>query len=194
MAETLTTQLQAINIMLGTIGEAPVNSIVTGPIPADVQTAKDILSEVSREVQSKGWSFNFEYKVTLLRDLNGYITLAGNCLKVDLTVENGQVDVVQRGLRLYDRKNHTYIFTINPVVDIIYFLSWDELPEQARRYINIKAARIFQNRIIGSETLTGFTQQDEFDALTRLQDIDSENADYSIFDNYSTYSIVQRRK
>ena len=48
---TPTTELQAINIMLSVVGEAPVNSI-TGTTTVDVSTAKNILDETSMSVQS----------------------------------------------------------------------------------------------------------------------------------------------
>ena len=50
---TPTTELQAVNIMLSTIGEAPVNSI-TGTTTVDVSTAKNILDETSMSIQSLG--------------------------------------------------------------------------------------------------------------------------------------------
>ena len=54
---TRTTQLEAVNTMLSTIGEAPVNSL-TGSLPVDASMAVNILNEVNREVQSAGWKFN----------------------------------------------------------------------------------------------------------------------------------------
>ena len=60
---TPTTELQAVNTMLSTIGEAPVNSI-TGTTTVDVSVAKNILDETSMSIQSQGWNFNtnYEYK------------------------------------------------------------------------------------------------------------------------------------
>ena len=57
---TPTTELQAVNTMLSTIGEAPVNSI-TGTTTVDVSVAKNILDETSMSVQSQGWNFNTNY-------------------------------------------------------------------------------------------------------------------------------------
>ena len=75
---TLTTQLEAVNSMLGHIGEAPVDSIATpSSLPISASTALTILDEVSREVQSDGWHFNTEYDVTLSPD-------AGNSNKICL--------------------------------------------------------------------------------------------------------------
>jgi hypothetical protein len=190
MAETLTSRLDAVNAMLGTIGDAPINSIETGSLPAEVQTAVNILHETSRKVQTRGWNFNSESDFELSKNANGNINLPGNTLKVDLTIEDWQRNVVQRGLRLYDRQNHTYVFTSNVKVDLVMFLSWDELPESAREYIKIRAARIFQARNFGSDTLNGFTEKDEFRALVDMEAADAESEDATIFQNYDTASIL----
>ena len=57
MTNANTTELEAVNSMLATIGEAPVNSI-TGTLPLDASLAKNTLNEINREVQSAGWHFN----------------------------------------------------------------------------------------------------------------------------------------
>lgn len=62
--QTRTTELEAVNTILSTIGEAPLNTL-TGSLPVDGTIAKNVLSEVAREVQSQGWHFNTHNKVTL---------------------------------------------------------------------------------------------------------------------------------
>ena len=57
MTTTVTTKLEAINVMLTAIGESPVNTI-TSSTTTDVSIAIQILDNVSREVQSVGWHFN----------------------------------------------------------------------------------------------------------------------------------------
>ena len=69
MAVAATTELESINIMLAAIGEAPINSL-TGTLPVDARLAQSTLTEVSKEVQSEGWSFNTEIDVTLTRDVS----------------------------------------------------------------------------------------------------------------------------
>ena len=44
---TKTTELEAVNTILSTIGEAPLSSL-TGSLPVDGTTAKNILSEINR--------------------------------------------------------------------------------------------------------------------------------------------------
>ena len=196
MAETLTTELEAVNKMLEGIMEAPVNTISTNDLPAEVQTAVNTLREVSRDVQKEGFAFNTDEDFELLRDANGYVYVPGNALDVDLTVDNQNADVVQRGLRLYDRKNHTYVFTFDPRVTLIQFLPWDELPEQARNYIKVRACRVFQDKVLQSDNTHGYTQQDELLARAQLEASDANNRDCSIFDSYSIARIagIQTRR
>ena len=196
MAETLTTELEAVNKMLEGIMEAPVNTISTNDLPAEVQTAVNTLREVSRDVQKEGFAFNTDEDFELLRDANGYVYVPGNALDVDLTVDNQNADVVQRGLRLYDRKNHTYVFTFDPRVTLIQFLPWDELPEQARNYIKVRACRVFQDKVLQSDNTHGYTQQDELLARAQMEASDANNRDCSIFDSYSIARIagIQTRR
>tara|TARA_A100001388_G_scaffold40948_1_gene26250 strand:- start:32156 stop:32770 length:615 start_codon:yes stop_codon:yes gene_type:complete len=172
-----TTELEAINIMLAAIGEAPVNKL-TGTLPVDVKIAQNLLNEQSKSVQGEGWSFNTEYNVVLTRSANNKINLPANVLKVDVNIhDHPQVDAVQRGLKLYDRFKHTDIFDEDLKCEVLYFLKFEELPEPARRYINIKAARVFVDRAVTDESLRTYTQQDETRARAILLDSDNENND-----------------
>ena len=186
---TLTTQLEAVNTMLGYIGEAPVNSISnTDELPVSAANAVTILDETSREVQSEGWHFNTT-KDHVLTPVNDAITLPSNTLQVDH--EGGEdIDLVQRGLSLYDRKNRTSTFTSDIKVTIVELLDWDSLPEQARRYIALRATRSLQARIVGSRELEALIIRDEFAAKANLETSDSSNSDRTIFDNYDAASRV----
>ena len=55
-----------------------------------------------------------------------------------------------RGRKLYDRKNHTDIWTKEVKASITFELDFDELPEQFRHYITVKSARIFASRFLGN--------------------------------------------
>lgn len=196
LPQGLLTELDAVNIMLGTIGEAPINSLSPDVLPADIQAARNILNEQSRNVQEKGWRFNTENEVEFIRDQNNGVSLGQNVLKFKQSAiqQDAQVDLVQRGLKVYDRKNHTYVLKINPKLDVTYFLSWDELPQAARQYITVKAARIFQTRSVGSDTLKQFTDQDEFEAKVAFEEAEGETAEFNIFNNYDVGSILLRQK
>jgi hypothetical protein len=193
MALALTTKLEAINTMLSTVGEAPVNSL-TGSLTADIRLAQNILNESSREVQSTGWHFNTDKEVTLLPNSLNQIELSDGVARVDLEGENIDTgyDVVVRGTKLYNRKERTYTFTENKKYTVTYILDWHELPESARRYIMIRASRIYQDRLVGSEKLSAFSRSDEQAALLSLRAYEMETADYSLFDNWDVAKIINR--
>ena len=47
--QTRTTELEAVNTILSTIGEAPLSTL-TGSLPVDGTMAKSVLNEINREV------------------------------------------------------------------------------------------------------------------------------------------------
>ena len=202
MAVAATTELEAINIMLAAIGEAPVNSL-TGLLPVDARTAQNTFTEINKEVQSEGWSFNTEIDVTLTRDGSNQISLPANVLRVDANIhQHPTIDPIQRGLKLYDRQNNKYEFDEDLICTVVYFRDFNEITEQARRYINIKAARVFVDRLIGDQGLRTYTQEDETRARAILTESDYANADHnllrgdpsltSIFDTYNPSSALIR--
>lgn len=184
---TLTTQLEAVNSMLGHIGESPVASISTpSTLPISASTALTILDEVSREVQSDGWYFNTEKDVTFSPDAgnSNKIVLPTDVIEAD--VADHSSDIVPRGLTLYDRKENTTAFTKDIKVTLTRLLDWDSLPEPARRYITLRAARILQGRIVGSRELEALIARDEYMAKARLEEFDAKSSDRTIFDNFDT--------
>jgi hypothetical protein len=180
MSLSKTTKLQAINTMLSSVGEPPVNSLTA--LRADSLIAQNILEEVMRDVQSYGWLFNTEDNVTLIPETGtGYIYIGDNVARVDMDPSFYNYDITIRGNRLYERKNNTYSFAEPIKVTRVLLMEYDEMPEVARRYIFIRASRIFQDRVVGSERLHAFTQADEIAALARMSEHENETGDYTIF-------------
>ena len=176
-----TSKLSAVNTLLAIIGEAPVNSL-NPPLTGDASLAERTLDEVSREVQGAGWSWNTMLYDSIPLDANtGQSQLPGNTLAVrfnPLTYPTQRF--VLRGLRLYDRIKNTYdlrtslnvAMTGNNsdlVAEIVEELVWDSIPETGRRYIMIRAGRIFANRAVTSSSIESYTQEDEANALQILK-------------------------
>ena len=203
MTTAATTELESINIMLAAIGEAPINSL-TGTLPVDARLAQSTLTEVNKEVQSEGWSFNTEIDVTQSRDpATKQIALSTDTLRIDPNIhQHPTIDAIQRGLKLYDRLNNKYEFTEDLICTVVYFRTFDEIPEPARRYITIKAARIFVDRLVSDDGLRTYTQQDEIRARAILMETDLANGDHnllrgdpsltSVFDTYSPSNALIR--
>lgn len=186
----LTTALDAVNLMLDTIGEPPVNSL-EDVTDEDVAMAIRMLGVVSRNFQTRGWEFNSETNYPMSPDINGEITLATNIARLDAT--NPGIDVTVRGNRLYDKTNRRYTFTQDVKVDVVWLLPYEEIPQAARDYIAIKAARQFQRRIQGDAVVEQYTAQEELDALTVLIDAEVEAADTNIFNEHAAFRVVNRR-
>jgi len=191
---TRTTELEAVNTILSTIGEAPLSTL-TGSLPVDGTTAKNILNEISREVQSAGWHYNSHYKVDLTRDSNNKIPVGTDVLRVELNnkYDKSSYDVVQRGSYLYNlaKNSETFEqdFTDNTLVYILDFL---KLPEQARRYITIRSARVFHDRTLGANTIHKFSSEDEARSLAVMRQAEAHTGDHSIFDSDLQLYIVNR--
>tara|TARA_E500000075_G_scaffold127211_1_gene132589 strand:+ start:1118 stop:1711 length:594 start_codon:yes stop_codon:yes gene_type:complete len=186
---TLTSKLEAVNSMLGHIGESPVNSISdTNALPISAATAISVLDEVSRSVQAEGWHFNTELKVTLSPAGDGTITLSDDILEVD-TIDTS-IDIAQRGLSLFDRSNNTSVFSKDLKVNLTRLLDFTSLPEAARRYITLRASRVFQGRIVGSRELEALIARDEYNARADLMDTEGNNSDRTIFDSYNVASRI----
>jgi len=192
---TPTTKLEAVNSMLSTIGEAPVNSLTSGLVDAD--TAETILNEVSRSVQAHGWNFNSEPDYTVAADTSGNVVLPTEILRADLAnsvtkYRSTKQEYVQRGNKMYDKIKHSFNIGTPLKLDVVVLLDFEVCPEVARRYVTVKAARIFQERVVGSDSLSAMNRNDEQEALFALREMEGDNGDYNIFDDYGTTRVLDR--
>jgi len=191
---TRTTELEAVNTILSTIGEAPLSTL-TGSLPVDGTTAKNILNEISREVQSAGWHFNTQYKVDLTRDTNNKVPVGTDVVRVQLNdkYDKSSYDVVQRGTYLFNLAKNSETFDQDFTENtLIYLLDFDKLPEQARRYITIRSARVFHDRTLGANTLHKFSSEDEARSLSVMKQDEMATGDNTIFDSDLQNYIVNR--
>ncbi len=162
-----TTELEAVNAMLGSVGEAPVSQLDNVGL-GDAASARQTLHNNSRRIQKRGWSWNTDFNMTLALAIDGTIPVPSNTLKVNPTGNYDKAGIIQRGVQLYDAVNHTYVFTAAVTVDLVSFLNFELLPETARQAIFLAAATSFQSGFLGSDTLDKFTTRD---ALTAWSDL-----------------------
>lgn len=155
------TELDAINTMLASIGESPVVSLDNDVLTTDVSVAVQTLQEISRSVQLEGWVCNTEKDYPLPPSDTGEIMLPHGTLRVSFFDPSGEY-VAVRGNRLYDLVGHTYVFSRELSATIIFHLPFDLLTECLRRYITVKALRVFQDRVIGSTQLHSYQERDEY--------------------------------
>jgi len=189
---TPTTELEAVNVCLANIGESPVSAI-TGNITVDAALARDLLRQVTREVQTHGFYWNTELNYKLIPNTADNLALPANVLSVDTTGDDKNKDLVARGRILYDRVKHTYTFSEPVYVDIVVALGFEELPEIARRYIAVRAARIYQERVMGNSSISNFNTSDEDMARAALLAENMEIEDNNMMTgNASVFGILSR--
>lgn len=163
-----TTALEAINDMLGSIGQGAVNSVEENE-SVDATSAVSILVNTSREVQERGWFFNTDYNYALYPDQNGNILIPPTMLQFEPD-DQWRGQVVERGRKLYDRENHTFEFDAGTSITgrVVWLLAFEDLPQAARTYIHRLAGRVFQENQVGSDLAYRFTKEREEEARAWL--------------------------
>lgn len=186
-------KLEAVNVMLAAIGEAPVSTLATTGL-LDVSVAETILDNVTREVLMRGWWFNREYDYPLAKNGSNEFVIGATALSVDSSAKSANWDVVERAGKLYDRYNHTFTFTdIDTLyIDVVWSFDFTELPQVVRWYITVRASRIFQTDTVGSDTLNKFTSTHESEALTYMQQAEGNAEDFNIAQGTGTNAIINR--
>lgn len=131
--------LDVVNLMLGTMGEKPLNSLTDSH--AMLSAALGKLDEANRAIQADGWWFNME-ELTLSPNLiDNAIYLPNDCLSVRTPIYN----VVKRGDRLYNLSGGTYDFTADIDVEMIRNVEFEDVPDIAATYISKRAIFAFQS-------------------------------------------------
>ena len=176
------TELAAVNQILGAVGQAPVTTLDnTNP---DVAIAYGTLLDVSREIQGEGWSFNKEVEYPFVPDNNGQILIPSNVLAIDLSdvPQNRGVDSVVRSGKLYDKTNHTYVWSNSPVLcDVTWGFDFVDIPQPIRDFIVARASSSVCIKMVGDNDLyTMLTQREALSRASALE-FDCNEGDYSIF-------------
>lgn len=173
------TKLDAVNIILSNIGQAPVVNLETGnPL---VETAELVLDEVSRTVQAEGWVFNTEYQYPFTPNADNEVVIPDNALALDTPVLD-RYSVQIRGGKLYNRTDHTFEWNqLKVALDVVWLFDYEELPEAFKNYITIRAANVFAGRSVGSKEAVRFGQAEELQARAGALEYDTQQGDYSVF-------------
>ena len=188
-------KLEAVNIILDSIGETPVSSLDSG-LP-DAEAAETKLNEINKTVQAKGWHQNTEKSLKLTPDSNSNIVVPASYLRIDTTDNSKSINVTPRTFdnksMLYDVKKQSYVFTNDLYCDIVLLLDYEDLTLELSNYIAYRAARKFQEAQMQSTRLDGFTVRGEMEAYAALMDAETENEDTNILtDNEHCWYTTNR--
>jgi len=193
------TELDAVNSILMSIGESPVNTLDTQS--PEVVIALSTLRQVCREIQSEGWSYNteYEYPFTLNSQQEVIIPVAVLQLDVNRYKHQDNYDVVRREGKLYDRYNHSFKFTDIEILycDVVWFYEFADIPQAFRDYITARAARIAAGRMVSDTDTVRILQTDEQLMRALAVEYDTKQSDYNVFNSsdlrnpYTSYKPFQ---
>jgi hypothetical protein len=204
------TKLQAVNDILWSIGELPVNSLESGLGDAEIAEAQ--LDRLSREIQLKGWQVNTTYAATLTKNISNQFTLPENTLRVDTSSRRSSRQTsspiysshlnahMKRSADdtkwlMYDGDNNSETWTTpdEMTVDIVKLLEFANLTPALQLFIWTAAAHRFQKGAMGSRVLTQYTAEMVFNAEIQAVQEDSANEDLNVIrDNPHVRSIAYR--
>ncbi|MGZ5389715.1 MAG: hypothetical protein ACXWDH_06370 [Aeromicrobium sp.] len=177
-----TSELEAVNAILATIGEAPVTSLDPELLADDAATAHAHLKASLRRTLARGWTFNTERNITIEPDVNGRIFVGADAVRV--VVANNPKIVVRHGgvgARLYDMEFRTDVFeSAQSGLSIIRLLDFDVCPEAMRDYCAIAAGRRFQQKIMGDQVKHRIEANDELRAWADLLNHEGAVAQWNV--------------
>ena len=198
----VSTELDAVNQMLSSVGQAPVTTLdLQNPEVAIVLTT---LREVNKQVQSEGWVFNTERKYVLTPDsVTKEIPFPTNVLSIDTNFNEHQsaYDPVRRNGKLYDRFNHTYEWTTDIYADIVWYVAFEDVPPIVQNYIVARAARLSATKMIGDKEITALLAEQEIQTKSAALEYECNQGDYSVFgwqdgtnyyNSYQPYTALMR--
>ena len=231
------TMLTATNSILSSIGQAPVTTTTSSNPQTNLVT--DILNATILDVLNEEWHFNTEKNVEFCPDnsLNlggvsspptnlwgnpfgqtvgvvtqGSIFVSEDILRLDITDDdiNRQYDITIRGNRVYDKVNHTFMWTHCIKCDVVYFAYFDEdmegvshltIPPVFKRYITHRASTRAAIKLTNNSNLIKALAQQELLARAACMEYECNQTDASFFGfdhnshykSYRPYQTMLRR-
>ena len=179
-----TTMLEAVNTVLGTVGNSPVSS-VDGEGIEDADIAFRSIVELTRRVCLRAFDWKTDSDYPLSRGGSGFINLPIGAMKVDPQSAATRC-VIRRNpaneqMGLWDKSNRTFKFTAPVPCEITWAFPFEDLPEIARDFIVLSAGRTFQKRFVGSQVLDRYTAEDVAIANAELQKTELRSRDFNLF-------------
>lgn len=196
MLITPSTKIESVNSMLSAVGEAPITNLDEDL--AEAQMAVNTLDTTSREVQSRGWSWNTDRKRKMSLAANGEILIPVNAMKIDAVDGNtGQPDrskrFVIRDRKIYDMINRTYTFTEAQYVDLVIALDFHELTESTRRFITLDATTRYMTDVLGADADLQQVQAQAQRAWIQLEWEEDKTSDNNILKDQPLTSLISNR-
>ena len=171
---------------------------VPAPIDANVITsdpdwirAQGILNATTREALHKGLEFNQDTDYTLNQEVDGTVLIPAGTLRW-VVVNDWEERYTERDNKVYDAVNQTDVISADLVVNIVWDITFDSMPEMIKNYLTIKSAYRFVARLKGSDSVLQTIQQDLDDANYEYLRYQGRTNGMSLLDNYEVHQIASR--
>lgn len=181
-------ELDAINIILSSVGSDPVNSL-DDEADVDLSNAKFLLEKTSRDLQRKGWDFN-TYNYTMYPDAFSKRILWDN--RIIKFKSQDSNTYAKRGIYLYDMTNSTFEFKDKIVLTAILGLDFDDLPDCFKNYIAARAAIDFQAKYFGDQEVSSDLQYNMQEAYQDIVQYDMDMGDYNMLNLTNVSEVLER--
>lgn len=182
------TETDAVNKLLGAIGERGISDIATTDFDEALEAQK-VLHSVCFEVLGDNYLFNKRILKLTPNSSTKEITVPGNVIRINNT--DWPYFVAIHGTKLFDTQAQSYEFDKAVTVSATVGMQWDELPYSAKNYIATRASRIFMETWIGSEVKSKELKEKELITLAALQQENiSQNGNFNVNDRNSKMSIA----
>ena len=203
-------KVQAVNRLLATIGVAPLTDTgvdatdLANALPLTVDLAQTALDNVSRDLQSTTWGFNTERNVEFTADGDGELQLDGatyagvyvSSFDFDEPTSLDPIIKTDGGVqKIWDRKSKSFTaFSSGSIykATVSYYLQWEDLPEAVKAYVMARASREYQLQMVGNPEMDQMLVTQMLLAQQNLTEFEAAQFDYTIFDNYDIFKIIER--
>lgn len=183
----MTTKLEAINRMLACIDHQPINTL-EGTKSAFTVSAISLLDSETQRVQLRSFDFNTEEDYPLIPDVEGFIKIPDNMVKVEVHQIYLNRYVV-RDKKIYDKLNHTFNIRETLRASVTFSFKFEELPEVFQRFITMSAAYKFTKQQLGSQAACVYTQEDLLEAKAEALAHEIDIGNYSMIPDYYIRNI-----
>lgn len=178
MAKQLS-KLGAVNLMLGWVGNSPINSLDSAGRLGE--QAESLINTKTDFEQQRRWWFNV-FSETLTPDLNGEITLPDNALEVDPKNKYDNLFSMLEG-KLFNKSTNTFIFENDVEVEILYCFDFEDLPYAFQYYITMSSAKDLYGFRYPSKQIPQQLQANYLHALTEVNKQNLATGQYNMKDS-----------
>ena len=194
------TELNAVNSILGALGQTPVTSLdLENP---ETSFVYQLLQECNRDVQDEGWVFNREDCYPLEPNSDNEIIIPANVLRMDVSENDVYYtsNVVKRDGKLYDKYYHSFKFKKHIHFDIVWLLPFSDLPSVFQRYITSRASGRAATQLVSNPNLTQLLTAQEAQTRAACLEYECNQGDHNMMDfqpgtayrSYRPYTALRR--